>query len=72
MDENGGLTPEGETGELYVAGYNLALGYVGLLDNERFIKNPYSKTIGRYSYIQTKYLFRCQCPYICMYYPADI
>lgn len=41
------LTPEGEIGEVCIAGYNLAKGYVGIKDSDKFIHNPYTKTHGK-------------------------
>lgn len=46
LDEDLKLKPEGELGALYVAGYNLASGYVGIPNSEKFITNPYSNTWG--------------------------
>lgn len=35
-------------GELFVAGYNVAAGYVAQRDPERFIKNPFSDDFGNF------------------------
>jgi acyl-CoA synthetase (AMP-forming)/AMP-acid ligase II len=35
-----------ETGEIYIAGYNLARGYVGTKEHPSFVPNPFSKTSG--------------------------
>ena len=41
------LTPEGEVGEVCIAGYNLAKGYVGIKDSDKFIHNPFTRTYGK-------------------------
>lgn len=46
LDENLKLVKRGDMGELYVAGFNLATGYVARRDADRFIKNPYSNESG--------------------------
>jgi len=41
-----GLTKDGELGELYIAGHNLCSGYVGSAGSDKFMTNPFTKTIG--------------------------
>ena len=47
LDENMGITKDGEIGEIYVAGYNLCSGYVGIQDSDKFMDNPYTKSTGK-------------------------
>ncbi|MBL6448216.1 amino acid adenylation domain-containing protein [Fulvivirga sp. 29W222] len=44
LDDNKKLLPKGVTGELYIGGEGLALGYLNneTLTSERFVSNPYS------------------------------
>lgn len=41
------LVPQGEIGELVVAGKNLALGYMREQENTKFLDNPYSIDPGK-------------------------
>ncbi|ODM90538.1 Mycosubtilin synthase subunit C [Orchesella cincta] len=43
LDENLQQVEQGHTGEVFIAGNNLAKGYVGILDSDKFLINPYSK-----------------------------
>jgi non-ribosomal peptide synthetase component F len=47
LDENCKQVENGKTGEIFVSGSNLALGYVNGRDSERFIKNPFSDEPGK-------------------------
>lgn len=42
LDKNNEPVKEGAVGELYVSGFNLAIGYVNGRDPEKFIENPLS------------------------------
>ena len=40
------LSKEGQVGELYIAGHNMCSGYVGAAECEKFLSNPFTKTVG--------------------------
>jgi len=46
MDENLQLVDQGKRGEVFVAGCNLAKGYVGISEPDKFLENPYAKSLG--------------------------
>jgi len=46
MDDDLNLMPMDSSGEIYVAGYNLAKGYVGNKEPESFKDNPHTKSYG--------------------------
>jgi non-ribosomal peptide synthetase component F len=46
LDDKLNMCQMDEVGEIYVGGYNLAKGYVGVAEDPRFILNPFCKTHG--------------------------
>ncbi|CAL8104517.1 unnamed protein product [Orchesella dallaii] len=40
LDENLELVEQGQSGEIFVAGCNLAKGYVGVSESDKFVENP--------------------------------
>jgi non-ribosomal peptide synthetase component F len=47
LDENFQQVENGEIGEIFASGSNLALGYVNGRDPDKFIKNPFSDEPGK-------------------------
>lgn len=47
LDGNFQPVQRGEIGELYVAGHNVAAGYVIGRDPDRFIQNPFTSQTGK-------------------------
>jgi len=46
LNQNSQPVKNGEIGELFVSGYNLAAGYVAGRDPEKFITNPFTSDSG--------------------------
>ncbi|ODM89984.1 Mycosubtilin synthase subunit C [Orchesella cincta] len=49
---------QGQTGEVFVAGCNLAKGYVGISDSDKFLDNPFDKASGVILFLDFAKLFR--------------
>lgn len=48
LDNRLQLVKQGEIGELFVSGFNLAAGYVAGRDPDKFINNPFTSKIGNF------------------------
>lgn len=46
MDKDMRVVPQGEIGELMIAGGNLASGYIRGRDPHKFVDNPYTVDLG--------------------------
>ncbi|CAL8104235.1 unnamed protein product [Orchesella dallaii] len=46
LNENLQLVKQGETGEVFIAGSNLAKGYVGISDSDKFLNNSFTIASG--------------------------
>ncbi|KAK7603033.1 hypothetical protein V9T40_003032 [Parthenolecanium corni] len=53
LNQNFQPVKNGEIGELFVSGYNLAAGYVAGRDPEKFINNPFSSDSGHAKFYRT-------------------
>lgn len=56
LDNHLQLVKQGEIGELFVSGFNLAAGYVAGRDPDKFVNNPFTSKLGNFciSYILIK------------------
>lgn len=52
LNQNYQPVKNGDIGELFVSGYNLAAGYVAGRDPEKFINNPFTSNSGKFFFLE--------------------